>query len=174
MKYNIILNMGYTSSTRIAYVPFYCFNEFRSAQEAVTDLAKFFKEQYDKRHVERRNKCCVSYKEKGDAFCAKCGTQLVADKFRVDRFQEYLNDIAGLDLDSYGDFLDDETQSSDHRWEPSGNHSIPLGESYPHFKHVMVYHAENVIPAAIGHSPDSRVTAKKIFKNPNDSTYCFW
>lgn len=167
--------MGYTSSTRIAYVPFFSFQEFNSAQEAITDLAKFFKEQYDKRHTTKVKKCCKPYKDKGDTFCGKCGSNLTAATFDVEDFQQFLIDMTSATIDDYGDYLDDETYDSKVRWEPSMNHNVSFTDSHPeHLKHVWISQAEDLLPAAIGHTPDERREAKDIFESPDDDSYCFW
>lgn len=166
--YTFLLNFGYAESGRLAYVPFTSTQKFANAKIALVDLANFFKEHYLELHKPKLKKCCLDNKAKDSTaqFCSKCSKSLVDQDFDDEGYMEFVMDIGGCDTDSYGEYVD---FSADVRWEAG---MLGLNKDTR-----VVYQAEKVLAAAIGHSPDDRVTIERIFEQRTKSKsedFSFW
>lgn len=167
MKYNIILNFGYVESTQLGYVPFASSGDFSSPKEAFMDLVSFFKKAYDKQSDQGQSlkKCCLSNKEKGNEFCAKCGNELTDTEFEVEEFMDWMIRIALCDIDTYhGEYVDYDSHAA---WEA-------LGLDVENHLNITVLNAEKCFAAALGQSPDDRVDINSIFSDEKDSLFQFY
>lgn len=168
--YTFLLNFGYVESTRLAYVPFTSTVELANAKLALVDLANFLKEHFLEKHGPKLKKCCLANKEKDPhaQFCSKCSRSLVNEDFDVEGYMDFIKEIGECDIDTYhGNYVE---YSDDLRWDPTGG----LG---PEKDTRLVYNAEKVLAAAIGHSPDNRVNIEKIFEQRTKSgsdSFSFW
>lgn len=172
--YTFVLNFGYVESARLSYLPWTSLEKFSDAKVALIDLASFLKEKYLEGKVRYVKKCCADIKEKDveAIYCSKCGTFLFFDKkFDVDDYMRYVSGINDCDIDTFhGDYMD---LNDDHRWEVGELENAFNNKSQVRF----VYQAEQVLAAAIGHSPNSRRDIEKIFEERSRSggnSFSFW
>ena len=173
--YTFLLSCGYAESASLSFMPFTSSEKYASAAVALMDLAAYLKEQYDERHGPREPKaCCLSTKKKdGEAlFCSKCRSSLVPEGFDEERFMDFVSGACQSDIDTFhGDYID---WDEDDRWQSDGG----ALESAVQDKSVrFVYTAEKVMAAALGHSPDDRVTIESIFKDRTKGggkSFSFW
>lgn len=168
-RYTFALNFGYAEDASLGFVPFTSSQRYADAKEALLDLAAFFKEHYVATLAPRLKKCCESARSKdpGAKFCPKCGKPLDPDGLDADGFMDWLRRLDGCSVDSYhGEVVPyDEGQ----RWQPGGLEGLESVRT--------VHVAEKVLAAAIGHSPDGRVTIESIFKDRTKSggrSFSFW
>ena len=171
--YTFVLNFGYAESGRLSFLPWTSQVTFSNAKEALIDLATFLKEEFLLKHRSEPHKCCTASKEKDPQadFCAKCGRSLAEEEFDPEGYMEWVTEIANCDVDSFhGDYIDwDESK----RWQSNGLEGALTKGANTRF----VYVAEKVLAAAIGHSPDDRVTIDSIFKDrtkSGGSSFSFW
>ena len=171
--YTFVLNFGYAESGGLAFLPWTSQVTFATAKEARVDLAAFLKEEYLLKHASELRKCCQASKEKDSqaVYCAKCGQSLTEEEFDPEGYMEWVAEIAGCDNDTFhGDYIDwDESK----RWQSNGLEGALTKGANTRF----VYVAEKVLAAAIGHSPDDRVTIDSIFKDrtkSGGSSFSFW
>lgn len=165
-QYTFVLNFGYAESQTLYYTPFTSREKFANAKEALIDLANYFRKHYE--GTDPPKKCCTAAKAKDAeaAFCAKCGLSLKDEEFDADGYIEFVKDIGGADSDTcsanYIEWTDDA------EWA----YTSPDGPN-PRY----VFTAEKVLAAAIGHSPDDRITIDSIFKDRTSSkgnSFSFW
>lgn len=167
-SYTFLLNFGYAESGMLAFVPCTSKQTYANAKVALIDLAIFFKEKFLENTQVTLNKCCLECKAK-DAeakFCSKCRTSLKENDFNDEEYMEFVQNVGCSSNDSVGDYME---WSDEHRWE--------IGMLGPDKNTRVVYVAEKVLAAAIGFSPDDRVTIDSIFadrtKSGSDS-FSFW
>jgi len=168
--YTFLLNCGYAEDAHLAFLPFSSREKYATAKEALTDLAVFLKDEYVKRNTPKR--CCEASrtKEPTAAFCGKCGGPLADAGFDPEGYMHFVSEIAGCNVDSFhGGYIDyDETL----RWQSEG-----IEKALDNGSIRVVYIAEKVLAAAIGHSPDERVSIESIFKGrtkSSGSSFSFW
>lgn len=167
-SYTFMLSFGYAESQSLAFVPFTSTQKFASAKEALLDLSQFMLEHYVAKHTQKLKKCCEESKARDTnaKFCSQCSRSLEAAEFDVDDFMDFVRGVSYCDIDQYhGDFVE---YSSTSRWEPM------LGT-----KKTMriVYTAEKVFAAAVGHSPSDQVTIESIFgrrTQQKEEDFSFW
>jgi hypothetical protein len=154
-SYTFVLNFGYVESAGLCYMPWSSELKFKSAKEALVDLAEFLKEQYLNSHKVELKKCCKASKEKDSEaeFCSKCGRALQEEEFDSEDFEEWLSQMDGHRIDGFGEYVD---FSSDERWEPG----YLEGAKNPRF----VYNAEWVLSAALGYPHRDDQTFEEICK----------
>ncbi len=167
--YTFVLNFGYAESGGMSFTPFTSQRSYATAKEALVDLAEFLKEQYLQRNAPKPKKCCIENKEKDSTaeHCKKCGRPLADEEFDEEGYMEYVSSVDGMIFDSFcGEFMDyDESL----RWQCEG---LEGGKNLR-----FVYTAEKVLAAAIGHSPDDRVSIDSIFKDRTKgqgNSFSFW
>lgn len=172
-KYTFVLNFGYAESGRLSFLPWTSQVGFANAKEALIDLAEFLKEHYWQKYGPKPRKCCKATKEKDPQaeFCSKCGTSLAEEEFDPEGYMQWVSEIADCDTDTFhGKFIEwDESK----RWQSDGLEGALTKGANTRF----VYVAEKVLAAAIGHSPDDRVTIDSIFKDRTKSggtSFSFW
>ncbi len=170
-RYTLVLNFGYTSSTSLSYVPFTSQQRFKSAKEAVVDLANFLKEQFLSPHIKKFKPCCVNSKN-ADAealFCSKCGTSLHQETFSqlFGLFRDWLQEFDACDVDSSGMLLDENID--DHRWDVGNLRGEP--------NQRFVFHAEDVLLAALGFPPRKDITFETICQRRSknkEEDFSYW
>lgn len=140
-SYTFVLNFGYVESAGLCYMPWSSELKFKSAKEALVDLAEFLKKQYLDSHKVEPKKCCKLSKGKDSEaeFCSKCGNSLQEDDFDSEDFEEWLRSMDGHTIDGFGDFI----EFGEDRWEPGSFE----GSKNQRF----VYNAEWVLSAALGY-----------------------
>jgi len=173
--YTLALNCGYAENASLSFTPFTSHLKYASAKDALLDLANFFKEQYDVKFAAQIKTCCkinLSKKDSDAQYCSKCGTFLYEEDTFDDTlaFVEFVNEICQADCNAFhGDYIDYDEQ---HRWQPEG-----FEEAVANGSVRFVYTAEKVMAAAIGQTPDHRVTIDQIFKErtgKGSKSFSFW
>lgn len=156
-KYTFVLNFGYVESSGLCFMPWTSVNSYKSAKDALLDLALFLQEQYVGQ-TEPPKKCCTASKQKDSEaqFCSKCGKPLLDKVFDGEGFIDWLRHLDGIDVDSFhSDFVE---WDDNHRWESEGLEDAP--------NQRFVYQAEWVLAAAVGYSHGGNpVTFEKICEN---------
>lgn len=141
-SYTFVLNFGYVESSSLSYFPFTSVYKYKSAKEALVDLALFLKEQYLLKNTSKPKKCCVDAKVKDSSaeFCSKCGKSLEEEEFDEELFEDWLTQMSCCDIDSFhGDFIDYDEEL---RWQSNGLEGS--------VNQRFVYHAGWVLLAALG------------------------
>lgn len=165
MKYNIILHFGYAEDGSLGFVPFSCDQEFDSPKDAFINLAEFFREAFEKGSAPTLKKCCLLNKEQGYKFCPKCGSPLSKKDFDAERYVDFVKGIGESNTDSYnGDYVE---YTGRNRWEPSYDIEVP------NHHNIIVWVAEKVLAAAIGHSPHPDRNIDNVFAKEGDR-FSFW
>ncbi len=170
--YTFLLNFGYAESGGLSYLPFTSRKRFATAKGALIDLAEFLKEHYVQRYTPKLRKCCQANRAKDPTaeFCAKCGTSVADAEFDPEGYMEFVEGIANCDVDGFhGGYID---YDDGYRWQSEG-----IDKALKNGSIRLVYVAEKVLAAAIGHSPDDRVNIDSIFKDRTKSksnSFSFW
>lgn len=140
-RYTFVLNFGYVESAHLSFMPWTTNNTFKTAKEALINLAAFLKDQYLIEHELKLKKCCVStkVKEPSAEFCSKCGHSVVEQQFDGEQFSEWLCALGDCNIDSFAGYI---AWDPEHPWKSSLE-----GEPNQRF----VYQAEWVLAAAVGH-----------------------
>lgn len=171
--YTFALNCGYAEDGALSYTPFTSSFKYSSAKGALLDLAAFFKEQYEMNLAcasEKKGCCTISVIENKKAkYCSNCGRALWDNCFDAEGFSQFISDICRADCNTYHEkiFCDEYD-----RWQPGG-----LEEAVTDGSLRFIYTAEKVMAAAVGHSPDDRVTIESIFKDRTKikgKSFSFW
>lgn len=153
-SYTFVLNFGYVEHSSLSYIPFTSLGKYKTAKEALVDLALFLKEMYLIKNSSEPKKCCTESKVKDSSaeFCSKCGSSLQEEEFDPEHFEEWLVSMSTCDIDSFhGDFIDYDTS---YRWQSDGLEGAP--------NQRFVYQAEWVLSAALGYPHDDRYSFEKI------------
>jgi hypothetical protein len=172
--YTFLLNFGYAESGGLSFLPWTSRVTFSTAREALVDLATYLRDVYVSKSVREPRACCVGSREKdpGAQFCHKCGRVLAEVEFDPEAFMQWVSEIGVCDTDTFhGDYIEWDDEA---RWE-AGVLEGALVKGGGGAR--IVYTAEKVLAAAIGHSPDERVTIESIFEartKSGSSHFSFW
>lgn len=166
-RYTFVLNFGYAKHARISYMPWVSSNTYNNAKEALLDLAVFLKDQHFVDNEIKPDKCCLAAKAKDAAakFCLMCGASLTEKKFDPEYFCDWLCNL-DTDVDAFCGMI---AYNPDNRWQAG------VLEGSPNQR--VVYQAEWVLSAALGHPYNNQKTfdaiCKKRTKNRRDIFCCF-
>ncbi len=166
--YLFLLNFGYAESSSLGFIPFKSDKKFASTKAAFINLAEFLKEKYVGEDPVLKS-CCIKAVTDELKFCGKCGRSTAPKKFNSNGYIEFVQGIDGANIDSYAsDIADSDCEA---RWEP-----VSIEEAFVNPKSTkIIYVAEKCLAAAIGHSPDDRVTIESIFKSHRKTdSFSFW
>lgn len=168
-SYTFVLNFGYVESSRLSFLPWSSRDKYANARDALVDLATFLKEKYLEKHATKQKKCCGLSKEKDpkSEFCSKCGRPLAEELFDPEGYMEFVSGIGDCDVDTFhGDYID---------WDESGRWQTDGLEGAKNQR--FIYQAEQVLAAAIGHSPNEGRTFDEICKERTKNkieSFSFW
>ena len=155
-SYTFVLNFGYVESSRLSYFPFTSTGKYKSAKEALVDLANFLKEQYLEKHAVELRACCEANKLKDSEaeYCSKCRRPLQEAEFDDEEFIDWIQGMSSCDVDSFhGDYID---WDPEYRWQSDGLEGA--------VNQRFVYQAEWVLAAALGYPHRDDVTFEDICK----------
>jgi hypothetical protein len=170
-SYTFALNCGFAEDGELSYTPFTSEQKFASAKEALIDLAQFFKEHFVEGNTPKLKACCTATRAKDTEakFCSKCGSSLAVKKFDAEAYTEFVHEACLCDNNSYAELID---YNEEYRWQPGGMEKAADNGSLR-----FVITAEKVLAAALGESPDERVTIETIFQDRTKAggkVFSFW
>jgi len=177
-RYTLLLNTGYAESAAVYFTPFRSHDTHKDAKAALLALAQWLKINYQARASSPNGtrECCMAAEaDPENAFCSKCGRAVERerpfDASDAEGFRNYIVELCRCNTDDVGanEYLEEVFGDLGPDWE------IGILEDVKNAR--IVFNAEEVLSAAIGHSSREDKTFEAICKARTKSksgNFSFW
>ena len=150
--YTLLLNTGYAEGAAVYFTPFQSVHKHKDAKAALLHLANWLRQSYEAHNSTEGFSCCVVASDNpNNQFCPKCGRSLADREFDPDAFREWICKVCACTMDDIGA---NDLRWDDPEWEIGGSPDLSSAR--------LVFEAEEVISAAIGHSSRKEKTFESI------------
>ena len=162
--YTFLLNFGYAEDANLSYLPYTSEKKFASTKAAFVSLAEFLKEKLNLKNAVVLKDCCKTALAVKAYYCCKCGNELQTQEFDEEEYMGFIRDYGNCSCNDSMELID---YDEDDLWKTS------LPDNMSDVK--IIHCAEKALAAAIGSSPDDRVSIDSIFKNHRKTNvFSFW